>query len=83
MRTIEIIRDVEVWPGRRLYANGLLINLPRGCMSVIPSTTSATLNFGSPSRTTVAVTGTPTMIGALASAIVDMERPSEGARTIQ
>lgn len=82
MRTINITnaRNVEVWPGRRLYVPGdsaTLVALPKGGM--IRSAKS--LAFGSATKTTVTVVGTEGMIAALFDGIVDMERP-DAAKTI-
>lgn len=85
MREINItgpLLTVELWPNRRLYVNDLLVNLPKGAMSVTWGNERARLTFGSATRTTVTILATPDQARILFDAIVAMERPKEGAVTI-
>lgn len=83
MRTIDITKNdtVEIWPGRRLLAGELLIQLPKGCVDVLQGKTNSSLSFGSPARTTVMITGRRVHVELIRRAIIEMERP-EGAKTV-
>lgn len=87
MRLIDIADDfvvgVELWPGRRLWTGNLLVSLPKGAMTAVYGSLKGTVSFGSASRSTVSITASSDTIRALVRAVLDMERPSEGVRTIQ
>lgn len=84
MRTIDITKadSVEIWPGRRLLAGTLLVQLPKGAMDVsFVGAMTSTLAFGSPTRSSVLITGGTAHVDLIRAAIVEMERP-EGAKTV-
>lgn len=89
MKLIELneANDIELWPGRRLFYrdkddNPVIVGLPRGAMRVAVHGRRAHVYFGSTERTGLQLSGNHTRVGALADAIVELERPKEGTRAI-
>lgn len=89
MRLIQIDEHatVELWPGRKLFLgndDGMsLITLPRSAMSVsLSNGTTGFIYFGTAAKSTVQITGSKAKgrLMALADAILEMERPSNGVK---
>ena len=89
MKLIELndANDLELWPGRRLFYrdkgdNPVIVGLPRGAMRVDVHGRRAHIYLGNAERSSVQLSGNHTRIGAIADAIVELERPKEGTRSI-
>lgn len=85
MREINIAdtTNVELWPGRRLYTDDILVNLPKGAMSAVFGNQRTSISFGNVSRSSLVVIAMPDQGRALYNAIVEAERPSEGVVTLK
>ena len=81
MRIINLTdnKNIEIWPGRKLFIGDAIIALPRGSVAIRHGRTMSELTFGSVNKTTCQVLGTDDVITALWDHIVSVERPKKAA----